>query len=773
MSIKTAAVIGAGVMGAGIAAHLSNAGIPVYLLDIVDEESDNRNAIAEQAVKKLLHTDPSPFMHKKNAGLIVTGNTTDHLDWLKNADWIIEAVIENLEIKRTLYQTLDTLCNSRTLISSNTSTLPLALLTKDMPKSFCQRFMITHFFNPPRYMKLLEVVQHDLTRPELSELVLQFTDQHLGKTIVFCKDTPGFIANRIGTYWLQCGILEAIDQRITIEQADSVISAPFGIPKTGVFGLLDLIGIDLVPHIIKGMLLALPPEDPFREISHVPARVKDMIAEGSIGRKGKGGFYRLQKSPEGKRFKQGIVLDTGEYRASEKPQLDCIKNTTDQGLQGLLSYDDDVSNFAWQVISKTLCYAAYLVPEIADDIPAIDEVMKKGYNWQLGPFELLDKIGIDWFVKKLEDERRPVPDFLQSPQPFYQVDKGQLSYLSVDKQYQPIKRRPGVFLLSDAKLKKPAILHNASASLWDIDDGIACLEFHSKMNTLNPDIMAIIEKSIAKTQEQFAGLVIHNEAEQFSAGANLFLLVTAIHQGAWSDIDTILQQGQSTYNALKYAPFPVVGAPSGLALGGGCEILLHCDAIQAHAELYMGLVEVGVGLIPAWGGCKELLHRWLSLKKRPGGPMPAIAKTFETISTAKVSKSAIEAKELLFLSKNSGISMNKDRLLADAKQLAISLSQDYQPTEPPQFLLPGKTGLAALKRAIENFLHQGKASAYDAVIAEHLASILSGADCDITDPLTEDELLKLERSTFIELCKRPETLARLEHMLKKGKPLRN
>jgi len=766
--IKKAAVIGAGVMGASIAAHIANAGIPVYLLDVVSDAA-NRNSVAETTIKKLLKAEPAPFMHADNARLITPGNIEDHLHWLSDADWVIEAVIENPRIKKSLYQKLDAVCHQDCLISSNTSTLPLTLLTEDAPDSFKQRFMITHFFNPPRYMRLLELVAGPETRPDLAAAVSRFADIKLGKSCVPCKDTPGFIGNRIGIYWLQLGLLEAMDLGLTVEQADAVMSSPFGIPKTGVFGLLDLVGLDLIPHILDSMKQALPPDDAFHQVNRLPELVETLIAEGYTGRKGKGGFYRL--SPE--RVKESIDLNTGEYAPSEKPNLGTIHEAKKAGLQALLSCPDIMAFYAWRVLSRTLSYAAALVPEISDDIAAVDAAMRDGYNWKMGPFELLDQIGVRWFVDKLRSEKREVPPLLVNRDSLYKTEAGKLTFTDLSGNTHPVHRAEGVLLLSDIKLRGPAVLSNASASLWDSGDGVACLEFHSKMNTLDMDTMALINQSIDKVRGEFSALVIHNDGENFSAGANLTLLMHAIHHSDWAAVEQLIIQGQQTYKALKYAPFPVVAAPSGLALGGGCEILLHCDAIQAHAELYTGLVEVGVGLIPGWGGCKEYLRRWLSLPKRPGGPIPPIVKAFETIGMAKVSKSAVDAKELLFLSRADGITMNKNRLLADAKVKALSLCDNYAAPEPCVYPLPGKTAGILLGMGVKALHLLGKATDYDIEVSGKLALILSGGDCDMTSPLTEDDMLVLEREAFVELVKQPGTLARLEHMLKTGKPLRN
>jgi 3-hydroxyacyl-CoA dehydrogenase len=760
-------------MGASIAAHISNAGIPVYLLDIVPKaekgDDNNRNVIAETAVQKLLKASPAPFMHKKNARLITPGNIEDHLELLSGVDWVIEAVIEDLSIKKMLYQKLEKVCAPQTIVSSNTSTLPLAHLLDGLSTDFQSRFMITHFFNPPRYMRLLELVSSPRTQIKLINSVREFAEIKLGKGCVDCKDTTGFIANRIGIYWVQCGLLEAFKQGITVEQADALMSIPFGIPKTGIFGLLDLVGLDLIPHIMESMK-RLPEQDAFYEINQLPELFSRMINDGYTGRKGKGGFYRLNKEG-GKRLKESIDLNTGDYSKSEKPLLDCLKVAHKQGLQEFLALEDKNSLYAWTVISKTLLYAASLVPEIADDITSIDEAMRLGYNWQYGPFELLDKIGVDWFVNKLKQDGRDVPELL-AYKAFYKTDSGVLKFRTLSGEYQAVPRAKGVLLLSDIKLQKPAILENKSASLWDIGDGVACVEFHSKMNTFDMDILSLLRQSLKRVEQDFVALVIHNEADNFSAGANLELLMVAIEKGDWESVENLITQGQQTFMAVKYAPFPVVAAPSGLALGGGCEILLHCDAIQAHAELYTGLVEVGVGLVPGWGGCKEYLRRCLQLKLF-AGPIPPVAKAFETIAMAKVSKSAVEAKELLFLSTSDGITMNKSHLLADAKSKALALSQGYSIPEKTEYKLAGKTAKILLNMSTKAFRMLGKISAYDEHVANCLATVLTGGDCDITEPLSEQDVLNLERQVFTEIVKQEGTLARLVHMLKTGRPLRN
>lgn len=774
MEIRKVAVIGAGVMGAGIAAHISNAGIPVILLDIVPEGADNRNVVAEGAVAKMLKTQPAPFMHKKNARLITTGNIEDNLDLLADCDWIIEAVIERLDIKQNLYRKIDAVRRPGSVVSSNTSTIPLRDLVGGQSDAFAADFMITHFFNPPRYMRLLEITAGDQTRAEVVESIRDFCDRSLGKGVVTCKDTPGFIANRIGIYWIQVAILEAMALGLTVEEADAVMGRPLGIPKTGVFGLSDLVGIDLMPHLMESMQRTLPKDDPFLEKSTIPDLISNMIADGYTGRKGKGGFYRLNRDG-GKKVKESIDLKTGEYRPSVKAQMESLTAARHGGLKALVAHPDRGGQYLRRVMAQVLGYAARLVPEIADNILAVDEAMKLGYAWKYGPFELIDRIGTTDFVKLMESENLQVPPLLQrvGDGSFYRVQKGQLQYLDTAGNYQDVVRPDGVLLLSDIKRRSEPLAKNGSAALWDIGDGVVCLEYTSKMNAMDPDILALMRESVDIVTNGYKALVLHNEGDNYSVGANLGLLLFAANIGTWDQIEEMVEGGQQTYKALKYAPFPVVGAPSGMALGGGCETLLHCDAVQAHAETYIGLVEVGVGLIPGWGGCKEMLQRWITNKRRPGGPMPAVIKCFETISTATVAKSAAEAKDFLFFRPGDGITMNRDRLLADAKSRALELAQDYQPPEPIEIRLPGPTAKAAMEMAVKGVRLSGRATAHDVVVSMALAEMLSGGDTDITEPLTEDDLLALEREAFMSLIRHPDTLDRMEHMLETGKPLRN
>jgi 3-hydroxyacyl-CoA dehydrogenase len=774
ITINKVAVIGAGVMGAGIAAQIANAGIPVLLLDIVPSSAANRNQIAEGAVEKMLKTEPAAFMSKKAARLVTTGNTEDHLELLADCDWIVEAVIERLDIKQALYAKIEQHRKPGSAISSNTSTIPLAKLVEGLPDSFAADFCITHFFNPPRYMRLLEVVAGAKTRAALIDSVIAFADFKLGKSVVRCKDRPGFIANRLGTLWIQAAMAEAFAQGLTVEEADAVMGRPFGIPKTGIFGLIDLVGLDLMPHVEASMAALLHEDDLFHKVRKDLPLLRQMILQGYTGRKGKGGFYRLNREG-GVKVKQTISLVDGLYREQRKAELEVLTETKGD-LRALLSSPDKAGRYAWQVMSRTLAYAVSLVGEAADDIASIDEAMRLGYNWGLGPFQLLDKIGGAWLAARLAADGMAVPALLSlaGDRPFYRTQSGQREALGLDGAYHAIARPEGVLMLADIKATGSPLLKNASAALWDIGDGVACFEFTTKMNALDPDLLTLLGKAIALVAKQFKALVIYNEGDNFSAGANLGLAAFAANIAAWDLIEQMVGGGQDTYRALKYAPFPVVGAPAGLALGGGCEILLASDAVQAHAESYIGLVECGVGLVPGWGGCKEMLARWRTFGRLPNGPMPAVAKAFEIISTATVAKSAQEAKELLFLRPSDGITMNRYRLLADAKSRALALAENYLPPEPPEFILPGPSGRAGLEMVVDSFHRRGLATRHDVVVSGALAGVLTGgASADPTGKMSESDLLALERQTFMRLLQDPATLARIESVLETGKPLRN
>ncbi len=762
MPIRRVGVLGAGVMGAGIAAQAANAGVAVTLLDVTAP-------LAAAAVARLLKTEPAPFMTPRAARLIETGSLEHDLAKLAECDWIIEAVVERPDIKRDLYRRVDAVRRPGVPVSSNTSTIPLSVLTEGMSDAFRRDFMITHFFNPPRYMRLLELVAGPDTDTATADAVAEFADRLLGKTVVRCNDAPGFIANRVGAYWMQVAVVEAMAAGVTVEEADAVIGRPLGIPKTGVFGLLDLVGLDLMPHVNGSLARTLHPSDAFHVANQDLPLLSRMIAEGMTGRKGKGGFYLFDRAT---RKKQAIDLATGAYRPERVPDLPELSGS----LTALMESPGKIGRYAWQVMGKTLAYAASVVPEAAATLADVDAAMRLGYAWRWGPFELIDKLGTAWFTAKLRDEGWAVPKLLEiaAGRPFYRMEAGREQFLGLDGAYHNVQRPEGVLLLSDIKRGAKPMLQNASASLWDIGDGVVCFEFTSKSNTLDAAILELLGQTVALVPQRYKALVIYNEGANFSLGANLGIALFAANIAAWGEIEKAVAAGQQAYRALRDAPFPVVAAPAGMALGGGCEILLHADAVQAHAESYVGLVECGVGLLPAWGGCTAMLGRWARLGKVAKGPMPVPAKLFETIGTATVSKSAAEARELLFLRPTDGITMNRDRLLADAKAKALSLVEGYTPPAPAAPLhLPGPSGALTLRLAAEGYRRRGLATAHDMVVSGALAEVLCGGPADLLDPVTEEQVLALERAGFMRLVQTGATLARIEHTLETGKPLRN
>ncbi len=776
MAIEQAAVLGAGVMGAQIAAHFANAGVPVLLLDVVPEGTANRNALAEGAVQKMLKTEPAAFVAKRVARFVTCGNLEDDLERLAEVDWIVEAVVESLEIKRGLYKRVEKARKKGSIVSSNTSTIPLAKLVEGLPARFAKDFLISHFFNPPRYMRLLELVTGAATRADAVATVRAFADRRLGKGVVDCHDRPGFIANRIGIFWMQCGVVAAQDHGVTVEEADAVLSRPVGIPKTGLFGLLDLVGLDLHPKVDASMAALLAEDDPYHAWRRPWPLLERLIAEGYTGRKGKGGFYRLDRSG-GKRVKEAIDLTSGDYAPVRKPALESLDAARHGGLKALVEHPDRGGRFAWTVLSHTLAYVAALVPEVADDIVSVDRAMTLGYNWEHGPFALIDRLGAAYFAERLEAEGRAVPPLLRAAAEaggFYRVEDGRLRYLTTAGGYAEVVRPDGVVLLEDVKRGAAPLANNASASLWDLGDGVVCLEIHTKMNSIDPDVLEMVGRAVALVAKSYKALVLYNEGSHFSAGVNLGLALFTANVGAWEQIEEMSQAGQQAFLAMKRAPFPVVAAPAGMALGGGCELMLHADAIQAHIESYVGLVEAGVGLVPAWGGCTAVLARYAADPKRPRGPMPPVAAAFETIGMAKVAKSAAEAQELGFLRAGDGITFNRDRLLADAKARALALVEGYRPPEPALLTLPGPSGKASLAFAVRDLKAKGLVTPHDEVVADALAGVLSGGpDADMTEPLSEEAVQALERRALMALFKTEASLARMQHMLDTGKPLRN
>ena len=775
--IKKVAVIGSGVMGAGIAAHCANAGCEVLLLDIVPDGSSDRNAISENAVNKMQKSNPEMLMLKDNSKLISSGNIEDHLYKLETYDWVIEVIIENLEIKRKLYKDIAENIGDETILSSNTSTIPRSELISDMSPSLSSRFLITHFFNPPRYLPLLEVVSGPEVDKEILNRFCTFADLDLGKRVTMCNDSPGFIGNRLGIYFIQRAYKATIDHGLSVEQADAMLGRPIGLPKTAVFSLMDLVGIDLIPHVTGSLISHLQKTDPFHEIAGAGKEtVASMIEEGYTGRKGKGGFYRLNKEG-GKKVKEARNLISGEYNTAERRAGYPSAKMGKRGLSAIMDCDDKGSDFVTDVLLDTLSYAAYIVPEVSDDIYAIDGAMKVGYNWKNGPFEMMDSIGIKSMVQRLQESNRNVPPFLSlalEKGSFYNIEDREITRLTPDGEMVIVDRSEEILTVADLRRRGKPLKRNSSASIWDMGDDVLLVEYHTNMNAMDPMNMEMLLNAVDMAEnEDWKGVVIGNDAPNFCAGANLGLALFAANLAAWKELDDFIGLGQDTYQTLKYSEVPIVAASSGLCLGGGAEVLMHCDAVQAHSESYVGLVEVGVGIIPAWGGCKEYLGRLKEFGLVPNGPMGAVMKAFEVIGTAQVAKSAEQARKMGFLSPNDRVTMNRDRLLADAKKLLIEISNDYIPPEPRTYLLPGISGKVALQLAVNDLALSGKVTPHDVIVTNALADILSGGDTDITDLLNEDDILAMEKETIVRLAKNTDTLDRMQHMLETGKPLRN
>ena len=776
-TIKKVAVIGSGVMGSGIAAHCANAGCEVLLLDIVDDESSDRSTIAKNAIKYMHKSNPEMLMQRKNSKLITPGNIDDDLHKLIDCDWVIEVIIENLDIKKKLYKKLAQNIGKDTILSSNTSTIPRSELITDMANDLSSRFLITHFFNPPRYLPLLEVVSSPEVNADVLDRFCTFADIDLGKRVTICNDSPGFIGNRLGIYFIQRAYKATIDHGLSIEQADAMLGRPIGLPKTAVFALMDLVGIDLIPHVTGSLVSHLGENDPFHKIAGVGKdTITSMIDEGYTGRKGKGGFYRLNRE-NGKKIKEARSLITGEYKTAKRKAGFSSAKMGKRGIAEIMDCDDKGAEFVTDVLLDSLSYAAYIVPEVSEDIYAIDGAMKVGYNWKKGPFEMMDSIGPKSMVNRLNDSNKSVPPFLALAAEkgmFYGIDSGEITRLSPNGEMVKIERNEDTLTVADLKRRGKPLKRNASASIWDMGDQVLLVEYHTKMNAMDPMNMEMLLNAVDMAEnEGWKGVVIGNDAANFCAGANLGLALFAANLAAWKDLDDFIGLGQDTYQTLKFSEVPIVAASAGLCLGGGAEVLMHCDAVQAHSESYVGLVEVGVGIIPAWGGCKEYLGRVKEFGLVSNGPMGAVMKAFEVIGTAQVAKSADQARTMGFLGPNDRITMNRDRLLSDAKKTLIELSKDYSPPEPRTYSLPGPSGKAALELAVNDLALSGKVTPHDIVVTNALAEILTGGDTDITDILEEDDILAMEKKAITTLAKNTDTLDRMQHMLETGKPLRN
>ncbi len=764
-AIKKVCVIGAGTMGSGIAAQVSNAGLEVLLLDIASGEG-SRNKPAEDAMERIKKSDPPLLMKQENAALISTGNIEDDLGAAGQCDWIVEAIVERLDIKRTLYSNLMPHLKPTTLVSSNTSTIPISLLMEDMPVELRQRFCITHFFNPVRYMRLLELVEGEETRRDVIDTLADFSDRMLGKGVVQCADTPGFLGNRVGVFALQAAIHEAVSLKLTIEEADAIFGRPMGIPKTGAFGLYDLIGLDLMGDVVRSLNSILDQGDPFHEVGGENLVVNGRVKAGFTGNKGKGGFYREDEA--GQKFAHD--LETGEWRPRAESPPELVLRGEKEGLAVLLEGDDNLSQFAWRVLARILTYSAGLLPEVTHSPQDIDDAMKLGYNWVQGPFEMIDVIGSAKFVERLQSENWYVPEYLRDldGQPVYAVKNKTLKVRHWGGDLHPVKLPEGVTRFHMLRRTLVPVFENAGASLFHLDDGTRLVEFHTKANALDADCMDVVNRT---AYDPGPGIIVHNDAQHFSAGVNLERFMEMIEAKNWDGIDAFLLGFQKAVAALCYCPVPVVGAPSGLAIGGGFEVLAHCDMVVAHANSVLGLVESVVGLVPGGGGVKEIYWRWY---QHTGDWEKAARNTFNQIGYGQTASSPDEAAPLMyFLPERDRQVMNRDRLIEGARAALGDLATGYKPRESPEFELAGGAAYAEMVEFLEKGVAKGMFFPHDLTVGSAIARIVTGGHDSGKDLVSEEAMFARERSSFIELAKTPQTLERIKHLLRVGTALRN
>jgi 3-hydroxyacyl-CoA dehydrogenase len=809
-SIEKVVVLGAGTMGARIAAHIANAGVWCALLDIAPREltpdeqkrgltlasPDVRNRIVKAGLAAAVKSRPAAFFKKGLESRIVTGNFEDDLRLCAQADWIIEVVAENLEIKRNLLSRVAQIRKPGTIVTTNTSGLPVRSIAEGMPEEWQEHWAGTHFFNPPRYLKLVEVIPGTATRPEVIETLADFCDHKLGKGVVIAKDTPNFIANRVGTFSMLNAIRLMNELGMTFEEVDACTGPALGWPKSATFRLADIVGIDVLLHVIHNIYENIP-QDESREIYRVPPLIEEMARRGWIGDKTGSGFYKRVKKSGGE--SEILTLDSAkmEYRPQQKARFASIEagktidstrervkilcGPTLEGKEG-----DKGQKFIWGLISGMCLYAARRVPEISDSIVDVDRAMRWGFGWELGPFEMWDAVGVEAMARQLVKEGQALPpivtDLLASgKKSFYESAQGETSYFDpAAKSYKRVPQSGGIIILKSLKERGREIDKNTGASLIDLGDGVVCCEFHSKMNAIGGDLLSMIHKGLARLRTDFDAMVIANQGENFSAGANLMLILMTAQEQEWDDLHLAVRQFQNTTLAIKHSSKPVVVAPQGLALGGGCEVVLHGTRIHSAAEAYMGLVEAGVGLIPAGGGTKEMIIR---ANERAEGEedldlFHALKPVFENIAMAKVSTSGEEARDLGYLRRADLVAMNLDRLIADAKETALGLVRgEWRQTAPdptePSIRVLGQEFSAAAKLAVHMMLRGEFISEYDALVARKLGHILAGGALTSSQLVSEQYLLDLEREAFVSLCGERKTQERIAHTLKTGKPLRN
>ena len=792
LRIEKAAVLGAGTMGATIAAHFANAGIPTLLLDIAprDAAADDQNAknqIVRAGFENLKKSKPAAYMNADNASLISIGNFADDLAKIKDCDFVIEAVVENLELKRQLYADVEKYRKPGSVLASNTSGIPIRSIAEGFSDDFRSNFLGVHFFNPPRYMKLVETIPTEWTDEKVLADVGEFLDVRLGKGVVPAKDRPNFIANRIGVFSIMATLQEMVKTGLTPTEVDQITGKAIGHAGSATFRTSDLVGLDVTAHVVSNLYPAIP-DDEDREVFKVPAVMQQMLERKLLGDKTKGGFFKAVKNAEGKTEILELDLETFEYKPQTKTKfasLDDAKQIEDvpTRVKTLVWGKDQVGEFLWSTTTRISRYAANRIPEIADTIVEIDNAIKWGFGWEIGVFETWDAIGLEKSVERMREENQPIPANVEAmlatgATAFYKEENGQKFYYDlVNGGYKQIEEKPGVIILKSVKDRTAVIKKNSGASLVDIGDGVACLEFHSKMNAIGGDTMAMMKFAVEEVERNYQGLVIGNQGGNFSAGANLMLLSLLAQEEEWDDVEMSIRTFQNANMRLRYSSKPVVAAPYGLTLGGGCEITMHADKARAAGETYIGLVEVGVGLIPGGGGTKEMTLRAMDAAKRTpdADPFAFIRKAFELLGMGKVATSAQEAKSWGLLRPTDGISFNNERLIADAKAdvLALASTGYVKPTPRTDILALGEPALAAIKLGLHSMKRGGYISDYDAVVGTKLAKILTGGDLNHQTLVSEQYLLDLEREAFMSLCGERKTQERIGFMLKTGKPLRN
>ncbi len=797
--IRKAAVIGSGVMGGGIAALLASAGVRTVMLDIVppdlkDEQKRDpkaRNRIVKQGLDNVLKASPALLMHPQDAEHIDIGNLEDDFERLAECDWVIEVVVENLKVKQNLLQKIETVRRPGTIVTTNTSGIPLKAMSKGLSLEFRQHFLGTHFFNPVRYMRLLEIIPGEDTLPELLKFVAEYGEKILGKGIVWAKDTPNFIGNRIGVQ----GIVKAMqlmrEEGLTIPAVDAVFGPVMGRPKTAMFKTADLVGLDVLAHVAHNTY-EMVPDDEGRDSYEMPGFVQRMIEKNLLGKKSRSGFYKTELTPEWQKIRKVIDPDSLAYGEYETPTYPCLEKARHAGtlperMRAVVYGDDKLARFTWKALANNLIYAANRIPEISDTIVDIDNAMKWGFNFELGPFETWDAIGLKESVEKMARDGFEVPEKIQAMiaagrSTFYRTDNGTVSYYDfAAEDYRELKVSPNIISLKALKGAGKVISDISSATLVDLGDGVACLEFHTKMNALNAEILDFMAQALDHVDANGAGLVIGNQAGgmpgAFSAGADLKGILEAVKEKRFDNIEKMVNDLQTVLQRAKYAPFPVVAAPFGLALGGGCEVCLAVDRIVGHAELYMGLVEIGVGLLPAGGGCLNLWRR--TLQTIPVAVTDVdlgrfFIPVFMTIAMAKVSTSGADARANGFLGARDRIVFNRDYLVGEAKKEVLKMvDEGYAPPVKRKIKVFGESAQGMIAAEIYNMHKGGFISDYDALLAKRIAFVISGGDVRANSELDEEAILTLERRTFMELLRQEKTVARIEHMLNTGKPLRN